>query len=199
MKKRLFALILMGIMTLTACSGNEQTTTTTTTTVATTEPTTTTTEAASEPTTSEDSSAEDTSGGNTAPEDNAEQTEAQRLAEFALNSIEFPSMVAVTDPETLSTVMQLDSSDFADYGIYMQMISVHLEEIIVVEPVEGKMDAVLEQLNVHKDALINNFAFYPDQLEAAQATIVGSKGKYAYLICDINAQTVVDALLAEIG
>ena len=105
----------------------------------------------------------------------------------------------VDDPDMVKDMLGYDMADAEEYSIVTHLISAHLVEITVIKVKDGKMDGVMEMLNKRKDDLLNNVAFYPAQVEAAEATVVGNKNGYAYLICDANAAQAETALLEAIA
>ena len=155
-----------------------------------------TTEAASEETSEEAPAEEEVPS----EEENAAETETQRLANVVLNcGVEFPATMFVDDPDMVKDMLGYDMADAEEYSIVTHLISAHLVEITVIKVKDGKMDGVMEMLNKRKDDLLNNVAFYPAQVEAAEATVVGNKNGYAYLICDANAAQAETALLEAIA
>lgn len=132
------------------------------------------------------------------PNDSATQKTAAELADVVLNSVEFPQTVNVTDKDIIKD-MGIDLSLTDDYAVIQQMLSVHVVEIIILKVKDGNMEQVIESLQNRKDSLINDFAFYPGQVESAEATVVGKKGNVAYLICHTYADTAEKTLLEEIG
>lgn len=127
-------------------------------------------------------------------------SESQRLAEVVLNSgVEFPAVMPVEDPAIITDVLCYDMTDAEEYSVTMQLMSAHLIEVVIIKPVDGKMDAVMEMLNARKDQLLNSVAFYPDQVESAEGTVVGNKGGYAYLICHKDGAKAEEALLNAIA
>ena len=208
MSKKFIAAILAGAMILSISScgkKNEETTTPAATTTAETEAETTTTEA--ETTTTE---AETTTGTEPATEEatvpenedsaEAETNDCEKLVNAVLNSgIEFGATALVEDKELLSDVMGYDLDLIDEYGVATALMSVHLIEIAVIKPAEGKMDDVIKMFNERKEKLINELAFYPAQVEAAEKTVIGSKGEYAYLICDNSAAEAEAKLIEAIG
>ena len=155
-----------------------------------------TTEAASEETTEEAPAEEEVPS----EEENAAETETQRLANVVLNcGVEFPATMFVDDPDMVKDMLGYDMADAEEYSIVTHLMSAHLVEITVIKVKDGKMDGVMEMLNKRKDDLLNNVAFYPAQVEAAEATVVGNKNGYAYLICDANAAQAETALLEAIA
>ncbi len=72
-------------------------------------------------------------------------------------------------------------------------------EVIILKVKDGETEKTLEQLNARKDSLINDFAYYPEQVESANATIVGSEGNVAYLICHVDSEKAEKKLIEKIN
>lgn len=135
----------------------------------------------------------------TAAEDNVQpQKTAEELAKIVQNSVEFPQTVNVTDKDQIEA-MGIDLSLAEDYAVVQQMLSVDVVEIVILRVKEDSMETAVESLQKRKESLIHDFAFYPGQVESAEATVVGSKGDIAYLICHKNADTAEAELLKNIG
>lgn len=204
MSKKIIAALLAGAMILSISScgkKNEETTTPAATT-----PTETTTEATTTEaeTTTETEAATEEATDTSVPENEdsaeAETNDCEKLVNAVLNSgIEFGATALVEDKELLADVMGYDLDLIDEYGVATALMSVHLIEIAVVKPAEGKMEDVLKMFNERKEKLINELAFYPAQVEAAEKTVIGSKGEYAYLICDNSAAEAEEKLIEAIG
>lgn len=147
----------------------------------------------------EDSQSTTDNSTSTAAED-IEQTRktAAELAKIVQNSVEFPQTVNVTDKDQIEA-MGIDLSIAEDYAVVQQMLSVDVVEIVILRVKEDNMETAVESLQKRKESLIHDFAFYPGQVESAEATVVGSKGDIAYLICHKNADTAETELLKNIG
>lgn len=129
----------------------------------------------------------------------APQKTASELAEIVLNSVKFPQTVNVTDKDIISN-MGVALSLTEEYAVIQQMLSVDVVEIIILKVKDGSsIEQVVDSLQKRKDSLIHDFAFYPGQIESAEATIVGSKGNIAYLICHKDAERAEEELLKEIS
>lgn len=133
--------------------------------------------------------------------DGGEQSDCQRLTDAVLKS---PSMeeiatMQVNDESLLTDVMNYDLSLFSEYSVVTHLMSAHLIEITVVKPAEGKQQDALDALSKRKDELINVVAFYPEQKENAEKTVIGSKGDYVYLLCGFDSEDMQKALLEAIG
>lgn len=174
------------IASLSACGKKDEEQTSQTTTSATEEADKTTTDA-------EDTDNDPTSGDD---ESKGSDNTCVKLTDAILNSgIEFGATMQMEDETMLTDVNGYDLNLFDEYSVVQQMMSVHLIEIVVVKPAEGKMSDALEMLEKRKKTLKENAAFYEAQKQAADATVVGSKDGYAYLICDVSADKAEEALL----
>lgn len=124
------------------------------------------------------------------------QYSCKELADTVLNSVEFPGMMEVTESAMLDSIIDFSDYGITDYCVYQQMMSVHLCEIIIVR--SNDTEAVLKALNDRKDKLINQLAFYPEQQDSANATVVGKKGSVCYLIAHTDAAEAEKALLRQL-
>ena len=207
MSKKILAVILTAalIITAAACGGNNEETTTTTTT-----PAETTTEIVEDVTDVEEETedeeadapeAEDeTTEDETTTEGAAGELSCQTLSDAVINSgIEFPAIGLVEDEAILTEVMGYDLSLFSEYSVTMHMMSAHLIEITIVKPADGQKDAALEHLNNRMNQLKTEVAFYPEQQETADQTVVGEAGDYLYLLCCNDAAKAEEALKAAAG
>lgn len=122
----------------------------------------------------------------------------EEAAKIVLDSGDFPLTIQIDDKEMLEGTIGLNLNDIDEYTVYQQMMSVDLAEVILVKAKSGKENAVKGSLDARKQALIDTFAFYPDQIEAAEATVVGTKDGIVYLICCKNAAEAETELLKEI-
>lgn len=201
MSKKILAVILTAalIVTAAACGNKEEEITTTTP-----AETTTTTEAVEDVTdveeetdaTTEAPEAED----DTATDGATSDLSCQALSDVVINSgVELPAIGLVEDEAILTDVMGYDLSLFSEYSVTMHMMSAHLIELTIVKPAEGQKDAALEHLNNRMNQLKTEVAFYPEQQETADQTVVGEAGDYLYLLCCNDAAKAADALKAAVG
>ena len=120
----------------------------------------------------------------------------KELAELVLNSVEFPDMQEVTDSAMLESIMDFSAYGITDYYVYQQMMSVHLNEIIILKSSDPQ--SALKALEERRDMLIEQLSFYPEQQESAKATVTGCKGNICYLIAHKEADEAKKALLSVI-
>lgn len=120
----------------------------------------------------------------------------KELAEIVLNSVDFPDMLEVTNEQILDEIIDFSQSGITDYYVYQQMMSVDLGEIIVLK--SEKPDETLSALEQRKETIINQLAFYPEQQESANGTVVGQKNGVCYLIAHKDGSIAEKALLEAI-
>ncbi len=115
------------------------------------------------------------------------------------SSAEFPRHMVVTDETMISDVLGYDLSITLDHSINIQLVSADLFELTLIRADEDSGDAVLQMLKERKDYLRERAAFYPAQVEAADATVVSHTGDMYYLICHKDAVNIEKALITEIN
>ena len=77
-----------------------------------------------------------------------------------------------------------------DYCVYMQMISTDLFEFTLIRAQSRNGNLITQMLEKRRDDLREKAAFYPQQVAAADATIVGSINDVYYLVCSENAEDI---------
>ncbi|MBD5115357.1 MAG: DUF4358 domain-containing protein [Ruminococcaceae bacterium] len=123
---------------------------------------------------------------------------AAELLNTVVNSIDFPQLIDVTDESRIGE-MGIDLSIAEDYAVVQQMLSVDVVEVIILKVKDGEVGKAVEALEARRESLINDFAFYPEQVESANATVVGSEREVAYLICHVDAAAAEEKLIEEIN
>lgn len=124
---------------------------------------------------------------------------AEELMESVLNSVQFPQLVELTDEERIKGDMGIDLSLVEEYAVVQQMLSVDIcEVIILIAKDEGAAKELESVLEARKESLINDFAFYPNQVAWAEATEVGKVMNVVYLICHEEADKAALALIEEV-
>lgn len=128
----------------------------------------------------------------------SEKTEktAEELLDVVASSVEFPPTTRLTDEERIAE-MNIDFSNAEEYVIVQQLVSVDVVEVIIIKAEEGQ-DKILSDLEKRKESLINDFAYYPEQVESAEATVVGRVKDVCYLICHAEASEAEKALKAAV-
>ncbi|MCH5199652.1 MAG: DUF4358 domain-containing protein [Oscillospiraceae bacterium] len=124
---------------------------------------------------------------------------AEELMEIVLNSVQFPQLVELTDEERIKGDLGIDLSLVKEYAVVQQMLSVDIcEVIILIAKDEGAAKELEGVLEARKESLINDFAFYPNQVAWAEATEVGKVMNVVYLICHEEADEAAQALIEEV-
>lgn len=201
MNKKIISALLAASLLLSAGACSKTNNDDTTTTTAASAETTTTTELTSGTTSPEDApeSQPTTDEPEAGDADAAAQTDCQKLTDAVLKDDEIKDWAtAQAEDEILRDVMNYDLDLFDEYSVVTHLMSAHLIEITVVKPKDGQEDAALEFLNKRKDQLINEVAFYPEQQENAEKTIVDSYEGYCYLLCFQAPEALESTLKAAI-
>ena len=124
----------------------------------------------------------------------------QTVVDAALAVGEWPSMMEITDTMMLTEYFKLDPEN-ANYRYLMVMqcpMSATMSEIIIIEA--DDVDAAKADLEARREKAITQDAWYPNDVELAEASIVGTEGSYAYFILAGSAAeaetAIVEALKA---
>ncbi len=129
--------------------------------------------------------------------DISEEIPLKELADTVLDSVEFPNMQEVTMQEMLDMIINFSDYGITDKFVYQQTMSVHLCEIVIVRTTD--VSSTLSALKERRKKLVDQLAFYPEQQESAEASVVGSKGNVCYLICHKDASVAEKALINKIS
>lgn len=123
---------------------------------------------------------------------------ADDLLSVVLNSVQFPQTLELDDESRITDELGIDLSLVDDYAIVQQMLSVDVSEVVILIAKDGAADRLQDALEARKQSLINDFAFYPNQVAAAEATEVGSVKNVVFLICHEEAATARERLIEAI-
>lgn len=132
-----------------------------------------------------------------APSDRTDKSAGDILS-AVLNSVQFPQTVDLDDESRITEELGIDLSLVDDYAIVQQMLSVDVSEVIILVAKDGAGSQLQAALEARKDSLINDFAFYPNQVASAEATEVGTVKNVVYLICHEEAAIAEQALIEEV-
>ena len=163
MKKFLATIIALSAMTaaFTGCSGNTNSSSS----------------SSASDSSSTSSSSETSSTGTSQAESSSEgqttERTAEDLAQAVFQAVDWVSSEQITDAEIAKTMVNLDLDLLDDYSISGPMMSVHLDEVIIVKPKAGKEDEVKAQLDEHFAYIKDGAAFYPNQEIAAAGAVEG--------------------------
>lgn len=124
----------------------------------------------------------------------------QGVVDAALAVGEWPAMMEITDEMMLTEYFMIDPAN-ANYRNFMVMqcpMSATMSEIIIIEA--DDVDAAKADLDARREKAITQDAWYPNDVELAEASIVGTEGNYAYFILAGSAAeaetAIVEALKA---
>lgn len=124
----------------------------------------------------------------------------QGVVDAALAVGEWPAMMEITDEMMLTEYFMIDPAN-ANYRNFMVMqcpMSAIMSEIIIIEA--DDVDAAKADLDARRNKAITQDAWYPNDVELAEASIVGTEGNYAYFILAGSAAeaetAIVEALKA---
>lgn len=145
----------------------------------------------------ESSSSSSTSSGEMS---NGDEKRADLYAEAALNAVEFPKMTKVEAAEEIDAFFEFNIANYADFSLYMNVMSVNLNRVILVKPLSDKHDEVFAELEAYYNDLIENSAFYPAQESAAAGSKMGeTTDGYIYIIVHEDGETAVRAIENAVG
>lgn len=120
----------------------------------------------------------------------------QAAAEAAIDGQDWPSMAAVSNDEKdfISDffLLDADNANYKELFIFQCPMSANLSEIIIIEA--DDISSAKADLEARQKKAREQDAFYPDDVERAGASIVGTEGSYAYFIMGNNASDVEKAL-----
>ena len=148
------------------------------------------TEESAEESTEEDAPSED--GGEAAA--NA----LQPIVDAALAVGEWPAMMEVTDTMMLTDYFVLDpeNANYLNMIVMQCPMSAAMSEIIIIEAED--VEAAKADLNARRDKAISQDAWYPNDVELAEASIVGAEGNYAYFVLAGSAAEAETAIVEAI-
>lgn len=144
-----------------------------------------------------ESSSGSTQGGSSSSSEtsNGDEKRADLYASAALNAVEFPKMTKVEAAEEIDAFFEFNIANYADFSLYMNVMSVNLNRVILVKPLSDKHDEVFAELEAYYNDLIENSAFYPAQESAAAGSKMGeTTDGYIYIIVHEDGETAVRAI-----
>ncbi len=133
-----------------------------------------------------------------APSEDSDEVGAnplQAAVDAATTVGEWPTLMEITDTLMLTEFFKLDP-DNANYRnmIVMQCpMSAIMTEVIIIEA--DDVDAAKADLEARREKAITQDAWYPNDIELAEASIVGTEGDYAYFILAEAAAEAESALV----
>lgn len=124
-----------------------------------------------------------------------DEKKADLYANEALNAVEFPKMTKVETPEEIDAFFEFNTANYADFSLYMNVMSVQLNRVFVVKPIDGKHDEVYAELEAYLNDLVKTGAYYPAQEASAMGSQMGETSDgYIYIIVHEDGLTAVRAI-----
>lgn len=136
--------------------------------------------------------------GETDGGENADPNPLQPLADAALSVGEWPSLWEVTDPMMLSDFFLLDAANenYRNIIVLQCPMSATMTELIIIEA--DDTESAKTDLEARRQKAIDQDAFYPNDVDLANASIIGSEGNYAYFILAGSAAEAETALVEAV-
>ena len=139
---------------------------------------------------------DDTDGsGEGEGEDMGESTNPlQHIADAGLAVGECPALWEVDDDMILEDFFLLDANNenYRNMIVLQCPMSANMTELIIIEA--NDVDAAKADLEARQKKAQEKDAWYPDDVERAGASIVGTEGDYAYFILCVNPDEVEKAI-----
>ena len=130
----------------------------------------------------------------------ADEKKADLYANEALNAVEFPKMKKVETPEEIDAFFEFNTANYADFSLYMNVMSVNLNRVIIVKPLDGKHDEVFAELKAYFDDLLETGAYYPAQESSAAGAVMGeTEDGYIYIIVHENGEAAAQEIVKTVG
>jgi hypothetical protein len=115
----------------------------------------------------------------------------------AMEAVEWPAMMEVTDNDLSQSFFGIDLSMCEDFYIANQLISAQLNEIVIAKPAEGMEDELKAAFDAHYEYIQTDAAFYPEQEASAAGAVEGTTDDgYYYIVVHENGSDAAAALLA---
>lgn len=116
-------------------------------------------------------------------------------ADAALAVVSWPAMEKIEDAGFVSDFFLLDmeNGNYKDILILKCPMSANLSELIIIEAED--VSAAQADLEARQKKAQDQDAWYPDDVEKAGASIVGTEGSYVYFIMGSDPESVESALV----
>lgn len=131
-------------------------------------------------------------------EDSASANPLQPLVDAVLAVGEWPTLMEITDAQILSDFFLLDAENenYRNLIVYQCPMSAVMTEVIIIEAEDA--ESAKSDLEARRQKAIDQDAFYPNDVDLANASIVGTEGNYAYFILAGSAAEAETALAEAI-
>lgn len=118
-----------------------------------------------------------------------------QAADAALADASWPALERLEDPDFIADFFLLDAANanYKDLLVLKCPMSANLSELIIIEAED--VSAAEADLDARRTKAVENDAWYPDDVEKAGASIVGTEGSFAYFIMGDSPESVEAALV----
>lgn len=125
----------------------------------------------------------------------AKEVDLKSAVDAVTEATEWPVLDEVTDEMMITEYLGLDpNKDSYVQTLFMQCpMSSNLSEILIIKSTD--VDSAVEDLKARRTRAIEIHAFYPKDVENAEASIVGKTGDYAYYLLGSSAAEAEDVLV----
>lgn len=119
----------------------------------------------------------------------------QSMVDTVTSKVEWAALTEVDDKDLIKEFFLLDpdNPNYKQVLVEQCPMSAVIAEIILIQT--DDVDSAMQDLQARKEKLINTDAYYPEHVEIAKQSIVGSKGDIAYFIACDDAKDSEKALL----
>ncbi|MBP1561877.1 MAG: DUF4358 domain-containing protein [Oscillospiraceae bacterium] len=134
-----------------------------------------------------------------AEDETAEANPLMPLIDAIISQGEWPALMEVTDQQALTDFFLLDPSNenYTNMIVMQNPMSANMTEVIIIEA--SDVEAAKADLEARQKKAQEQDAFYPNDVERAGASIVGTEGNYAYFLLTNTPETVEENLIAAIN
>lgn len=125
----------------------------------------------------------------------AKEVDLKSAVDAVTEATEWPFLDEVTDEMMITEYLGLDpNKDSYVQTLFMQCpMSANLSEILIIKSTD--VDSAVEDLKARRTRAIEIHAFYPADVENAEASIVGKTGDYAYYLLGSSAAEAESVLV----
>lgn len=125
----------------------------------------------------------------------AKEVDLKSAVDAVTEATEWPVLDEVTDEMMITEYLGLDpKKDSYVQTLFMQCpMSANLSEILIIKSTD--VDSAVEDLKARRTRAIEIHAFYPADVENAEASIVGKTGDYAYYLLGSSAAEAESVLV----
>lgn len=123
------------------------------------------------------------------------EVDLQAMVDYITSNVEWASLMQIEDPDLISEYFTLNATDpnYKQLLVSQCPMSAVVAEIILIQAED--VQSAKDDLTARRDKLINTDTYYPEHVEIAEESIIGSVGDIVYFIAGENAQESENVLL----